>query len=46
MEIPRRPGSVYGEEYRAADAAAVVEAVRGGRSIPPTPAYEPVQTSA
>ncbi|HEX6673463.1 MAG TPA: NAD(P)-binding domain-containing protein [Actinomycetes bacterium] len=39
MEAPRRPGAVYGEEYRAADAAAVVEAVRAGRPIPPTPAY-------
>ncbi len=39
MEAPRRPGAVYGEEYRRADAAAVVEAVRAGRPIPPTPAY-------
>jgi len=39
MEAPRRPGSVYGEEYRAADAASVVEAVREGRPIPPTPRY-------
>ncbi len=39
MEAPRRPGAVYGEEYRATDAAAVVEAVRAGRPIPPTPAY-------
>lgn len=39
MEAPRRPGAVYGEEYRAADAATVVEAVRAGRPIPPTPAY-------
>jgi 8-hydroxy-5-deazaflavin:NADPH oxidoreductase len=39
MEAPRRPGAVYGEEYRAADAAAVVEAVRSGRPIPPTPQY-------
>ncbi len=39
MEAPRRPGAVYGEEYRAADAAAVVEAVRAGRAIPPPPAY-------
>src|SRR5947199_630927 len=30
MEAPRRPGAVYGEEYRAADAPAVVEAVRTG----------------
>ena len=39
MEAPRRPGAVYGEEYRAADAQAVVEAVRNGRPIPPTPNY-------
>jgi 8-hydroxy-5-deazaflavin:NADPH oxidoreductase len=39
MEAPRRHGAVYGEEYREADAAAVVEAVRGGRPIPPTPSY-------
>jgi hypothetical protein len=39
MEAPRRDGSVYGEEYRPADARAVVEAVRGGRPIPPTPSY-------
>jgi 8-hydroxy-5-deazaflavin:NADPH oxidoreductase len=39
MEAPRRPGAVYGEEYRAADAAAVAEAVRTGRPIPPTPRY-------
>jgi predicted dinucleotide-binding enzyme len=39
MEAPRRPGAVYGEEYRPADARAVAEAVRAGRPIPPTPAY-------
>lgn len=39
MEAPRRPGAVYGEEYRQADAAAVVEAVLAGRPIPPGPAY-------
>jgi 8-hydroxy-5-deazaflavin:NADPH oxidoreductase len=39
MEAPRRPGAVYGEEYRAADAPAVVEAVRAGHPIPPTPQY-------
>jgi predicted dinucleotide-binding enzyme len=39
MEAPRRPGAVYGEEYRQADALAVAEAVRAGRAIPPTPAY-------
>jgi 8-hydroxy-5-deazaflavin:NADPH oxidoreductase len=39
MEAPRRPGAVYGEEYRAADALAVVDAVRNGDPIPPTPQY-------
>ena len=39
MEAPRRSGSVYGEEYRAADADAVVEAVRTGLAIPETPSY-------
>jgi 8-hydroxy-5-deazaflavin:NADPH oxidoreductase len=39
MEAPRRPGAVYGEEYRAADAQAVVDAVRERRPIPPTPTY-------
>jgi 8-hydroxy-5-deazaflavin:NADPH oxidoreductase len=39
MEAPRRPGAVYGEEYRAGDAAAVVQAVQAGRPIPPTPRY-------
>jgi 8-hydroxy-5-deazaflavin:NADPH oxidoreductase len=39
MEAPRRPGAVYGEEYRAADAQAVVDAVSNGHEIPPTPTY-------
>jgi predicted dinucleotide-binding enzyme len=39
MEAPRREGAVYGEEYRAPEALAVVEAVREGRPIPPTPQY-------
>ena len=39
MEAPRRAGAVYGEEYRAADAAAVVAAVRAGLPIPPPPGY-------
>src|SRR3954454_5640710 len=39
MESPRRPGAVYGEEYRAEDAQAVVDALRDGRAIPPTPVY-------
>ena len=40
LEAPRREGAVYGEEYRPAEAAEVVEAVRAGRPIPPTPAYD------
>jgi predicted dinucleotide-binding enzyme len=39
MEAPRRQGAVYGEEYHAPDATLVVEAVRTGRPIPPTPRY-------
>jgi predicted dinucleotide-binding enzyme len=39
MEMPRRRGAVYGEEYRLPDAAKVLEAVRAGREIPPTPSY-------
>jgi predicted dinucleotide-binding enzyme len=39
MEMPRRPGAVYGEEYRLGDAEKVVEAVRAGQEIPPTPSY-------
>jgi 8-hydroxy-5-deazaflavin:NADPH oxidoreductase len=40
MEAPRRPGAVYGEEYRIADAQSVVDAVRAGAAIPPTPIYD------
>jgi 8-hydroxy-5-deazaflavin:NADPH oxidoreductase len=39
MEAPRRPGAVYGEEYRLPDALAVVEAVKAGAPIPPAPTY-------
>jgi 8-hydroxy-5-deazaflavin:NADPH oxidoreductase len=39
MESPRRPGAVYGEEYRLPDAEKVVEAVSAGKEIPPTPSY-------
>lgn len=39
MESPRRPGAVYGEEYRRKDAEAVVAAVRAGEAIPSTPEY-------
>lgn len=40
MEAPRRPGAVYGEEYRSADALAVRAALAAGRPIPPTPRYD------
>jgi predicted dinucleotide-binding enzyme len=40
MEAPRREGAVYGEEYRPAEAAEVVDAVRAGRPIPPAPASD------
>jgi predicted dinucleotide-binding enzyme len=39
MEAPRRHGAVYGEEYRARDAQAVVDAVAAGEEIPPPPSY-------
>ena len=43
MEAPRRPGAVYGEEYRLADALAVRDALAAGRTIPPTPTYPPIE---
>jgi predicted dinucleotide-binding enzyme len=39
FEMPRRSGAVYGEEYRLSDAEKVVEAVKAGKEIPPTPSY-------
>jgi predicted dinucleotide-binding enzyme len=39
MEAPRRPGAVYGEEYRPADARAIVDAVATGAEAPPPPSY-------
>jgi predicted dinucleotide-binding enzyme len=39
MEAPRRPGAVYGEEWRLPEALAVVEAVRDGQPIPAAPRY-------
>jgi 8-hydroxy-5-deazaflavin:NADPH oxidoreductase len=39
MEAPRRPGAVYGEEWRLPEALDVVAAVREGRPIPDTPRY-------
>jgi len=39
MEAPRRPGAVYGEEYRPADARAVVDALTNGTEIPPPPRH-------
>jgi 8-hydroxy-5-deazaflavin:NADPH oxidoreductase len=39
MEAPRRVGSVYGEEYRKADAIAALAALRAGDPLPSTPHY-------
>jgi 8-hydroxy-5-deazaflavin:NADPH oxidoreductase len=39
MEAPRRPGALYGEEYRAEDARAAVAALRAGQPLPPVPSY-------
>jgi len=39
MEAPRRPGAVYGEEWRLPEALEVVTAVREGQPIPDTPQY-------
>src|SRR4029077_7926440 len=39
IEAPGGPGTVYGQEYRLPDAEKVVEAVRAGEEIPPTPSY-------
>jgi len=39
MEPPRRPGAVYGEEYRPAEAEEARSALAEGRPIPPTPSY-------
>jgi 8-hydroxy-5-deazaflavin:NADPH oxidoreductase len=39
MEMPRRPGAVYGEEYRLPDAENAAAAVKAGEEIPPTPSY-------
>jgi predicted dinucleotide-binding enzyme len=46
MEAPRRRGAVYGEEYRLPQALAVLEALREGRPIPPTPRYETAGAAA
>jgi 8-hydroxy-5-deazaflavin:NADPH oxidoreductase len=40
MESPPRPGAVYGEEYRLPDDERVVEALKAGEEIPPTPSYD------
>ena len=42
MEAPRRPGAVYGEEYRLAEAEEVVRAVKARNPIPDTPRYPEV----
>ena len=39
MEAPRRPGAVYGEEWRLPEALGVVDALREGRPLPSTPDY-------
>ena len=39
MEAPRRPGAVYGEEWRLPEALEVATAVSEGRPIPDTPQY-------
>jgi predicted dinucleotide-binding enzyme len=39
IEAPGGPGTVYGEEYRLPDAEKVVDAVKAGKEIPPTPSY-------
>jgi predicted dinucleotide-binding enzyme len=39
MEMPRRPGAVYGEEYRLPEAEKAAQAVSAGEEIPPTPSY-------
>ncbi|MGH2984293.1 MAG: NADPH-dependent F420 reductase [Solirubrobacterales bacterium] len=40
MEAPPREGAVYGEEYRRPEAERVIEALKAGERIPPTPSYE------
>jgi predicted dinucleotide-binding enzyme len=39
MEAPRRPGAVYGEEYRPAEAERARVALAEGRPLRPTPQY-------
>jgi predicted dinucleotide-binding enzyme len=39
MEMPRGPGSAYGEEYRLPDAEKLLEAVKAGKEIPTPPTY-------
>jgi 8-hydroxy-5-deazaflavin:NADPH oxidoreductase len=39
IEAPGGPGTVYGEEYRLPEAEKVVDAVKAGNEIPPTPSY-------
>lgn len=39
MEAPRRPGAVYGEEWRLPEAELVRAAVAADQPIPPTPVY-------
>lgn len=37
IESPRRPGAVYGEEYRPEDARTAIAALRVGQPLPPAP---------
>jgi predicted dinucleotide-binding enzyme len=39
MEAPRRAGAVYGEEYRLAEAQAVIAALSAGAELAPPPSY-------
>jgi 8-hydroxy-5-deazaflavin:NADPH oxidoreductase len=39
MEAPRRAGAVYGEEYRLAEAQAVIAALSAGIELAPPPSY-------
>jgi predicted dinucleotide-binding enzyme len=39
MEAPRRPGGVYGEEYRLDEAQAVIASLSSGAEVAPPPSY-------
>lgn len=42
IEPPRRAGAVYGEEYRDADARAMLGALDAGAPLPSAPTYRPI----